>query len=72
MPNHLILHAFFYKIEYLNIRWSPCFKQCEKDLDNTDNCRLILLLVKNIRKQLLHRFLPKEHRHVGEEVFVLI
>lgn len=46
-----------------DVRWSPCLKQCEEDLDNTDNCRIILLLVENIRQQLLHRLLPEEDRH---------
>ena len=46
-----------------NIRWSPRLKQREKNLDNTDNCRFILLLVKNIGQQLLHCLQPEGDRH---------
>lgn len=51
-----------------DVRWSPRLKQCKEDLDNTDNCRFILLLVEDIRQQLLHGLLPgEEDRHEDEE-----
>lgn len=40
-----------------NVRRSPGLKQCEEDLNNTDDGRLVLLLVKNVRQQLLHSLL---------------
>lgn len=48
-----------------DIRWSPRLKQCEQDLDNADNCRLVLFLVEDIREQLLYCLLPEEedNRH---------
>lgn len=43
-----------------DVRWSPRLKQGEKDLYDADNCRVILLLFKDVGKQLLHRLLPEE------------
>lgn len=43
-----------------DVRWSPRLKQSEKDLYDADNCRVILLLFKDVGKQLLHRLLPEE------------
>lgn len=43
------------------IRWSSGLKQSEEDLDDTDDGRLVLLLVKDVGQQLLHRFLPVEN-----------
>lgn len=42
-----------------DVRWSPGLEQREEDLDNTDDCRLALLLVKDVGQQLLHRLLPE-------------
>lgn len=58
-----------------DLRWSPRLKQCEQDLDNADNCRLVLFLVEDIREQLLYCLLPEEednrHLNEGKQVFCM-
>lgn len=40
-----------------HLRWSPCLKECEEDLDHADYCRFVLLFVKDIAQQLLYSLL---------------
>lgn len=40
-----------------HLRWSPRLKEREEDLDHTDYRRFVLLLVEDIRQQLLYSLL---------------
>lgn len=45
-----------------DVRRPPGLEQSEQDLDDADDGRLALLLLKDVGKQLLHRLLSEEQQ----------
>lgn len=42
-----------------HLRWSPCLKEREEDLDHTDYRRLVLLFIEDVGQQLLYSLLSR-------------